>query len=63
MVDNAQYDKHLTVLDLARHWDVSPKHVRKLIRSECLHAHRVGHVIRVSPEEIARYEHAQRMSS
>jgi excisionase family DNA binding protein len=47
---------HLTVAELAKHWRVSAKLVRKLIACGGLKAHRVGVVVRIAPEEIDRFE-------
>lgn len=59
VVAESHHAEHLAVRDLARHWRVSPATVRKLIRCQHLRAHRVGRVLRVAPEEIARYESEQ----
>lgn len=61
MATRRRTTQHLSVERLADHWDVDTGTVRKLIRAGLLHAHRVGRAIRVSPEEIARFEREQRL--
>ena len=52
-------DRFIGPSALATRWNVSPKHVRKLIRLHCLRAIRVGRVLRISLAEVERYEREQ----
>jgi excisionase family DNA binding protein len=56
VVADARHEEHLAVTELARHWHVSRRQVLKLIDCGQLHAHRVGRLLRIAPEEINRYE-------
>lgn len=41
---------------LAFRWDVTPGHIRELIRRGELRATKIGRVLRIHPEEVERYE-------
>ncbi len=50
-----------SVADLAKRWDCSEKHVRRLIERKELVAHRFGNIIRVSADDRRRCERMNRM--
>jgi hypothetical protein len=50
----------LTLQDLAARWQVSLKSVRRIVGRGDLKVHRIGHQIRISPEDAATYEKRQR---
>ncbi len=50
-----------SVADLAKRWDCSEKHVRRLIERKELVAHRFGKIIRVSADDRRRCERMNRM--
>ncbi len=50
-----------SVSDLAKRWDCSEKHVRRLIARKELVAHWFGNILRVSPDDRRRYERMNRM--
>lgn len=51
----------LTLHDLAARWQVSLKSVRRIMARGELKVHRIGHQIRVSPEDAAAYERLHRV--
>ncbi|WP_047189472.1 helix-turn-helix domain-containing protein [Microvirga vignae] len=50
----------LTLHDLAARWQVSLKSVRRIASRGELKVHRIGHQIRVSPEDADTYEKLHR---
>lgn len=46
--------------DLARDWDVSDRHVRRLIEEKKLEALKIGKVYRISEDEKQRFERKNR---
>ena len=50
-----------TVAQVARRWDCSQKHVRRLIEKGDLVAHKFGNLQRVSDDDLRRYERMNRM--
>jgi hypothetical protein len=46
--------------DLAARWQVSLKSVRRIVARGELKVHRIGHQIRVSPEDAASFEKLHR---
>jgi excisionase family DNA binding protein len=53
--------KHLSAEEVAAHWNVGEELVRKLLKCGSLKGHKIGRLVRVSPEEIARYERENRV--
>jgi hypothetical protein len=51
----------LTLHDLAARWQVSLKSVRRIVACGELKVHRIGHQIRVAPEDAAAYERLHRV--
>jgi excisionase family DNA binding protein len=49
-------DHAFTVNTLAEHWACSPDIVYDMIRQKKIKAFKLGRVIRISAEEVARYE-------
>ena len=50
-----------SVADLAKWWECSEKHVRRLIERKELVAHKFGRLMRVSADDRRRYERMNRM--
>jgi excisionase family DNA binding protein len=50
----------LTLQDLAAHWRISVKSVRRIVARGELKVHRIGNQIRVSPDDVAAYEKLHR---
>lgn len=48
--------KAYTVESLAERWDCHAETVRAMIRRGLIHAFKVGKQLRISAEEVARYE-------
>lgn len=46
----------MTLAELAAHWRVNVKTLRRLIASECLGVVKIGKSLRVTREEVARFE-------
>lgn len=44
---------------LAQRWTCTPQHVRKLIRTNMLRAFRIGSLLRISADEVERYERCE----
>ena len=51
---------YYTVSQLAARWDCSEKHVRRLIDRKELVAHRFGGLLRISADDLQRYERQNR---
>jgi excisionase family DNA binding protein len=50
----------LTVEVVAEHLDVSPKSVRRWVANGALVAHRMGRLVRVSPDDLRSFLNKQR---
>lgn len=50
-----------TLHDLAARWQVSLKSVRRIVARGELKVHRIGHQIRVSPDDATAYEKLRRV--
>jgi excisionase family DNA binding protein len=52
----------LTVKQVADHLGASPRHVQRLVERKLLPVHRIGRLVRVSPDDLARLLAASRES-
>ena len=52
-----------TTAELAHRWKCSPQHVRNLIAGGFLHCFRVGRLLRISDQEVWRFETCEDGSS
>ncbi|NGO62457.1 helix-turn-helix domain-containing protein [Rhizobium daejeonense] len=50
----------LTVAQLVRRWQISERHIRRLIDTNALSVHRFGRKVRIAKEEVLAYEHSCR---
>jgi excisionase family DNA binding protein len=50
----------LTLQDVAARWQVSLKSVRRIVERGELKVHRIGHQIRISPEDATTFERLRR---
>ena len=52
---------YYTIAQVAERWQCSEKHVRRLVEAKELVAHKFGNLLRVSDDDLLRYERMNRM--
>ena len=52
---------YFTIRQIAQRWDCSEKHVRRTIERGDLAVHKFGNLIRVSLDDLTRFERMNRM--